>query len=125
MNGSDRALAQILVRLHVKLRKHRFKRMVKPKTAHSSAMIVADAGNEFRVLADRLDSDFDEFEAVPRREARSPGRNEPLAPSVLTMGQWLHEWLELCARRGLRPSTVASYETMILRCERDVDQSRR
>jgi hypothetical protein len=38
-------------------------------------MIVVDAGNEFRVLADRLYSDFDEFEAVPRREERRPGKN--------------------------------------------------
>lgn len=49
------------------------------------------------------------------REGKSvaPEETQPLAPSVLTMGQWLDEWLELCARRGLRPSTVASYETMI------------
>jgi integrase len=43
----------------------------------------------------------------------APEETQPLAPSVLTMGQWLDEWLKLCARRGLRPSTVASYETMI------------
>jgi integrase len=36
-----------------------------------------------------------------------------LAPSVLTMGRWLDDWLDLCGRKGLRPSTVASYETMI------------
>jgi integrase len=29
------------------------------------------------------------------------------------MAQWLDEWLEICARRGLRPSTVASYRTML------------
>ena len=29
------------------------------------------------------------------------------------MREWLDEWLELCAHRGLRPSTVASYETML------------
>ena len=26
---------------------------------------------------------------------------------------WLDEWLELCGRRGLRPSTIASYRTML------------
>jgi integrase len=33
--------------------------------------------------------------------------------SQLTLGQWLADWLELCAHRGLRPSTVSSYETML------------
>lgn len=29
------------------------------------------------------------------------------------MRQWLDEWLKLCAQRGLRPATIASYRTMI------------
>jgi len=29
------------------------------------------------------------------------------------MREWLDEWLALCAHRGLRPSTVASYRTMV------------
>lgn len=32
---------------------------------------------------------------------------------MLSVGEWLDDWLELCGRRGLRPSPVASYETMI------------
>lgn len=36
-----------------------------------------------------------------------------LPSSTLTMRRWLDEWLELCAQRGLRPATVASYRTMI------------
>jgi len=49
--------------------------MVKPKLAEYSAMIVADAGNEFLLLVGRLHSDFDEFEAVSRGEKRQLGRN--------------------------------------------------
>ena len=40
------------------------------------------------------------------------GTQPPLS-SALTLGQWLEELLELCTRRGLRPSTVASYGTMV------------
>jgi integrase len=46
------------------------------------------------------------------KQAAREETQQPL-PSVLTVGQWLDEWLELCTRRGLRPSTVASYETML------------
>jgi hypothetical protein len=88
-------------------------------------MIVADAGNNSAFL--RTVSTWTSTSSQQFREGKRvpPEETQPLAPSVLTMGQWLDEWLELCARRGLRPSTVASYETMILRCERDIDQSRR
>jgi len=40
-------------------------------------------------------------------------RREFEAAGIVTLGQWLDEWLELCSRRGLRPSTVASYATMV------------
>jgi integrase len=33
--------------------------------------------------------------------------------SRLTISQWLDEWLDLCLDKGLRPSTIASYRTMI------------
>jgi integrase len=46
-------------------------------------------------------------ESVPLDEREAPNS------SVLSVGEWLDDWLELCGRRGLRPSTVASYETMI------------
>jgi len=33
--------------------------------------------------------------------------------ATLTFREWLDHWLELCASRGLRATTVASYRTMI------------
>jgi len=47
--------------------------------------------------------------------ARVRVREEAEAPtgSVVSIRQWLDEWLELCTSRGLRPSTVESYGTMV------------
>ena len=38
---------------------------------------------------------------------------EVVAQRALTLREWLDQWLEICATRGLRPSTVASYTTML------------
>src|SRR5260370_9098397 len=46
------------------------------------------------------------------RHTRGLGEPQQLPSSALTMAQWLDEWLELCALRGLRPAAVPPYHPM-------------
>lgn len=46
-------------------------------------------------------------------DGRGPVVTRVATPLSLSVREWLDDWLELCAGRGLRPSTVASYETML------------
>jgi integrase len=52
------------------------------------------------------------FELQWQSDGASP-RRQPLAVSHVTLKQWLIEWLEVCVGRGLRPTTISSYRTMV------------
>jgi integrase len=61
----------------------------------------------------RISTTSKEFRAQHVNGERRLGETKAQLTSDLTFGQWLDEWLDLCAGRGLRPSTVASYRTMV------------
>jgi integrase len=47
------------------------------------------------------------------RTSGNTGREPIREQRTVTLRAWLDEWLQLCATRGLRPSTIASYRTLL------------